>query len=141
MAKAIAEEGVTVLNGVPATYQRLLEEVAFKDFAIIADVVDDTRGPIIGEAERFAKRRIAPEQTPDLGPVGLHRLRQRLLAHTQLFRMSIGGNDAYIDALLHPLQQFLCRIHAGFGRGYLALGRIEGGFFLIDLLVLLFERK
>ena len=25
LAKAIAEEGITILNGVPATYQRLLE--------------------------------------------------------------------------------------------------------------------
>src|SRR5262249_57511038 len=54
---------------------RALPDVPLKDFAVIADSLDDAVRPIIGETERLTELALNTEQTTHIGRVGFeHRV-------------------------------------------------------------------
>jgi long-chain acyl-CoA synthetase len=77
LAKAIAEEGITILNGVPATYQRLLE------YKTVAGVEQLDRGSLrlIARRRRAARSRSEVARRAGIRPAAAQRLRHhRMLA-------------------------------------------------------------
>src|SRR4029077_8215351 len=50
-------------------HREALPDVALERFAVIADVLDDAIGPVVGEAERLAVLALAAEEALDVGVV------------------------------------------------------------------------
>ena len=104
-ARAIAEEGVTILNGVPATYQRLLE------YKSVSGVEQLDRGSLrlIAVAGAPLDRILLETDAPYLAPPP-HRGRRNEPAYTT--------HTAKVGAALFglPLTQFAAATEANFDR-------------------------
>src|SRR5216684_4582896 len=63
---------------------RSLADIALEHFTIVADVLDDAHGPVLGEAELFAVIAFRAHHALHVGRSGGQRLIDRLLANAQL---------------------------------------------------------
>src|SRR5262249_37282297 len=64
--------------------RRALPDVALEHLAVITDVLEDTVGPVLGEAELLAEIALGTEQALDVGIVGLEVLVDVRLADADL---------------------------------------------------------
>src|ERR1700719_2417640 len=70
--------------------RRTLADVAFENFAVIADVLDDAIDPVVGEPERLAVLTLGAEHPPGLRIVGFQFVVDVGLGHAELLGVNHG---------------------------------------------------